>query len=166
MRDTLLFTHVAGFCALWNSVASLQYAAGLLQIEGAGYAIPSVIPSALALYKSQAAMDSQREAILDLFAGGDERCGTRIGRLLPTCLRPSDAQLALAAARRPVAFLAGMEDAIVPALSSRTAAAMTQGAWLAQVEGAGHAVVHSHPEAIARFFQGFVAQFPEQPVPY
>lgn len=121
---------------MWNEVASLQYAAGLLPVSGAGYALGTVIPDLAALVKTREALEAQATAIGAYYRGACPQ-GWPV-QLASLCVRTTAAAGALGAGPVPMLFVGGSADAVIPPQTQVQAAAASAYYNLLQKQGAGH----------------------------
>ena len=65
--------------------------------------------------------------------------------------------LTLISARIPL-LIVGTDDVIVPTANSLVIAGKIPGAWLVQIKGAGHFLMHQYPEQFSSFDEHFFQQ--------
>lgn len=122
---------------MWNAVASLQYAAGLLPLPGAGYlASLGIISNVGSLVKTSAQLQAQVDAIVAHYEG--ECAAGWPSRLASICPRGTPAAIALKTGTVPLAFYGGNADLVIPPRTQVIAASADEGYVLEELAGAGH----------------------------
>lgn len=104
-----------------NDFISLNYAIGTYPLDGfAGYALPGIIPSVLAVVPTPEVLSAQSAAILAYHT------------------LESDVAALLKNVSNQIMYVSGVQDNVIPITTQLSSVAMTPGAWLLQVPDGGH----------------------------
>ena len=106
-----------------NDFVSLNYAIGIyapVNDSFAGYAVPSIIPSILAVVPTPEILSAQSAALLAYHNQESQ---------MPTLLSNVSNQ---------IMYISGVQDNVIPITTQLKSVAMTPGAWLLQIPDGGH----------------------------